>query len=188
MTETYGSRIRRLREKYGISQEEVAEAAGYTNRSTIAKIEKGAMEIPLSKVEAIAAVLHTTPAELLGFGDPVAKQNPDSRLGALLAYLAELNLNCIPNQEARINYQPFDAPAPDYQFYDAEQGRGYVLSMAEMGKRAELIASVASVIIKTRDEDLLYLYKYVDALDDRRHEVELVRRLLEGIFAKRPLK
>lgn len=51
-------RIRQLRIANGLTQDELALAVGYTDRSSVAKIE-------LSKVAAIAQALHTTPQELL---------------------------------------------------------------------------------------------------------------------------
>ena len=52
-----------------MSQAELAEALGYSDRSTIAKIEKGINDITQSKIEAFAEALHTTPAYLMGWTD-----------------------------------------------------------------------------------------------------------------------
>ena len=37
--------IKKLREELGMSQDELAEKAGYTSRSSIAKIEKGLVDL-----------------------------------------------------------------------------------------------------------------------------------------------
>lgn len=58
-------RIRQLRIANGLTQDELALAVGYTDRSSVAKIELGKVDLPLSKVAAIAQALHTTPQELL---------------------------------------------------------------------------------------------------------------------------
>lgn len=58
-------RIRQLRIANGLTQDELALAVGYTDRSSVAKIELGKVDLPLSKVAAIAQALHTTPKELL---------------------------------------------------------------------------------------------------------------------------
>lgn len=58
--------IRRLREEQGLSQNELAKITGYTSRSSIAKIEKGEVDLPLSKIEIFANALKTTPSELMG--------------------------------------------------------------------------------------------------------------------------
>lgn len=58
--------IRKLREAKGLSQEELAKLVGYTNRSSIAKIEKGEVDLTQSKIIAFAEALGTTPGELMG--------------------------------------------------------------------------------------------------------------------------
>ena len=58
-------RIRQLRIANGLTQDELALAVGYTDRSSVAKIELGKVDLSLSKVAAIAQALHTTPQELL---------------------------------------------------------------------------------------------------------------------------
>lgn len=58
--------IKSLREQLGLSQNELARLTGYTNRSSIAKIEKGDVDLPLSKIELFATALNTTPSELMG--------------------------------------------------------------------------------------------------------------------------
>ena len=64
MNEVY-DRIRRLRIAWGLSQEELAQLVGYTDRSMMSKIEAGKVDLPLSKIVLIAAALHTTPQALL---------------------------------------------------------------------------------------------------------------------------
>lgn len=58
--------IKSLREQLGMSQNDLAVLTGYTNRSSIAKIEKGEVDLPLSKIELFASALNTTPSELMG--------------------------------------------------------------------------------------------------------------------------
>ncbi|MDR1516445.1 MAG: helix-turn-helix domain-containing protein [Synergistaceae bacterium] len=59
--------IRKRREELGLSQEEVAKLAGYRDRSSITKIESGLVDLPQSKIIALAQALKTTPAKLLGW-------------------------------------------------------------------------------------------------------------------------
>ena len=59
--------IKNLREKNGISQQELANQTGYTSRSSIAKIEDGKVDLPQSKIELFAKALDTTPQALLGW-------------------------------------------------------------------------------------------------------------------------
>lgn len=58
-------RIRQLRIANGLTLEELAQAVGYKGRSMMSQVELGKVDLPLSKVAAIAQALHTTPQELL---------------------------------------------------------------------------------------------------------------------------
>ena len=62
--------IKRLREAIGMSQEELAFKVGYKDRSSIAKVETGNVDLPESKIAAFASALHVTTAELMGLHDP----------------------------------------------------------------------------------------------------------------------
>lgn len=64
-----GQNIRLFRERLGMSQEELAKKLGYKDRSTIAKIENNVNDLTQSKIVAIADVLKTTPAALMGWED-----------------------------------------------------------------------------------------------------------------------
>lgn len=68
MMEIY-ERIKNRRQSLGISQQELAEEAGYSDRSSIAKIESGKVDLTQSRIEAIADALDTTPAYLMGWED-----------------------------------------------------------------------------------------------------------------------
>lgn len=60
--------IKKYRNKAGMTQQELAEAVGYSDKSMIAKIEKGSIDLSESKIMQFAEVLHTTPQELMGWG------------------------------------------------------------------------------------------------------------------------
>lgn len=57
--------IRKRREQLGLSQDDLARLAGYTSRSSIAKIESGLVDLSLPKLEAISRALNTKPTTLL---------------------------------------------------------------------------------------------------------------------------
>lgn len=68
--------IKQLRENKGLSQDELAKKTGYTSRSSIAKIEKGEVDLPRSKIIAFAEALDTTPGYLMGWTDiPSSPEN-----------------------------------------------------------------------------------------------------------------
>lgn len=58
--------IKRRREELGMSQETLARLVGYSDRSSIAKIESGKVDLPQSKILEIAEALRIPPGELMG--------------------------------------------------------------------------------------------------------------------------
>ena len=58
--------IRNRRLELGMSQQELAIKTGYTDRSSIAKIEAGRVDLSQSKILAFASALNTTASELMG--------------------------------------------------------------------------------------------------------------------------
>lgn len=65
MLELYRN-IKKYRKELKMSQEELAKKTGYTDRSSIAKIEKGMVDLPQSKILLFAEALNVTPGELMG--------------------------------------------------------------------------------------------------------------------------
>ena len=65
--------IRRRRIELGMSQQELAEKAGYTDRSSIAKIESGKVDLTQSKIVSIAKALNISPGMLMGWTLPELK-------------------------------------------------------------------------------------------------------------------
>lgn len=73
--------IRKFRIEQKMSQDTLAKLTGYTSRSSIAKIEKGEVDLPLSKIEAFADALNVDPSELMGDtweDDTINYSYPDS--------------------------------------------------------------------------------------------------------------
>jgi len=59
--------IKHLRKARRMSQEDLAFKTGYTDRSSIAKIEAGEVDLPQSKIEVFANVFNVTPQYLMGY-------------------------------------------------------------------------------------------------------------------------
>lgn len=70
---TMYERIRDLRIERGMSQDDLAKAMGYSDRSMITKIEGGKVDISQKKIVTFAKVLETTPRYLMD-GDSVEDQ------------------------------------------------------------------------------------------------------------------
>lgn len=74
---TTGERIKSKREALGLSQEELAQKVGYTDRTSIAKVEAGKVDLPESKILAFADALGVTPAYLCGWDEAKAETELD---------------------------------------------------------------------------------------------------------------
>ena len=66
-----GERVAMLRKKLGLSQDKLVEMVGYSERSGIAKIENGNVDLPASKIKALAKALNTTEIYLMALEDDV---------------------------------------------------------------------------------------------------------------------
>lgn len=91
MLELYKN-IRHLREEKGMSQDTLAKLTGYSDRSSITKIEKGLVDLQQSKIELFAKALNTTTRDLVGwFDEPLPpcdleKVTPEEAFGGANAY------------------------------------------------------------------------------------------------------
>jgi transcriptional regulator with XRE-family HTH domain len=65
-----GQIIKALRTQAQMSQDELAKKSGYGDRSSIAKIESGKVDLPESKIKLFAEIFSVTPAALMGL-EPV---------------------------------------------------------------------------------------------------------------------
>ena len=74
-----GEIIKKLRERKGLTQEELAMKVGYTSATTINKIESGANKLKQEKIKIFADVLECTVSELLGI-DEINNLHPVSSI------------------------------------------------------------------------------------------------------------
>lgn len=113
MLELYKN-IKFLRKQLGLSQEDLAKKIGYTSPSSIAKIEKGEVDLPISKILLFAKSLNTTAADLMGWEEnnttaPKLKQHP------LLEIYNNLNED---GQNNLMNYAEYIAGKQEYKKCD----------------------------------------------------------------------
>lgn len=74
--------IKKRREELGMSQDELARKVGYTSRSTIARIERGDINIPQDKIILFARALRVLPEYLMGWTDEDGIDISDEDLAA----------------------------------------------------------------------------------------------------------
>jgi len=78
--------IKDLRIKRGLSQGQLATMVGYKDRSSIAKVEAGKVDLSQSKIAAFADALNVTPADLIGLDQMFLEEIvEDSRSGRTAA-------------------------------------------------------------------------------------------------------
>lgn len=70
--ESMGLRIKSLREEKRMSQSTLAELVGYKDKTAIAKVESGKVDLPQSKISSFAKALNTTTSYL--FADNVQEK------------------------------------------------------------------------------------------------------------------
>lgn len=75
---TIGDRVKELRTKKGLTQQDLAELLGYKTKSSVAHIEKG-RDIPRAMVVKLANILDTTPAYLMGWTDEKSTSTENDR-------------------------------------------------------------------------------------------------------------
>lgn len=73
----FGQKVKALRIARGMSQDELAQRLGYTNRSSINKIELGKNDLPRNKVAQLAAILGVEPIEFFKDDEAVPDVVPD---------------------------------------------------------------------------------------------------------------
>lgn len=67
LNEFVGKRIKDRRIELGWTLDELAAKVGYSDKSTLSRVENGKTDMPLKKLDKIAQVLDVTPAYLIGF-------------------------------------------------------------------------------------------------------------------------
>lgn len=73
--------IKKRRLELELTQSDLAQKLGYSDKSMIAKIEKGSIDLPQSKISAFAKALNTSEVELMGYVEgvdyPAAARTPE---------------------------------------------------------------------------------------------------------------
>jgi len=100
MLELYKN-IKSRRQELHMTQDELAKKTGYTNKSSIATIEAGKIDLPQSKILEFANALETTPSDLMGWNDMIIA-NPDEQAKKDFALLNKFYSLSSANQNAVI--------------------------------------------------------------------------------------
>lgn len=93
-------RIRELRIEKGMTQDDLAKAMGYKDRSMITKIEAGKVDISQKKILQFANVLGTTEAFLMGWEEEAQQEQEELPKNDDIRFLIR-NLNKLPPEKVK---------------------------------------------------------------------------------------
>ena len=99
--------IRELRKQNKWTQEELALRMGYSDRSMIAKIESGKVDISQSKIMEFAKVFDVDPGDLMGWQDPDYVISPDDLTEKATELWRQYESLSPEKQAAFLNYLKF---------------------------------------------------------------------------------
>jgi Zn-dependent peptidase ImmA (M78 family)/transcriptional regulator with XRE-family HTH domain len=154
--EEVGAAIRRARERAGITQQELAEQAGFPNLQTISDVERGVRDLKARELHRLAKSLHTTYDVLLG-----ARSEPCSRVfwrrgTAALDREQEVRFVERVSRYALVEGWcdlPAPEPLPDFEFAPATAGYGDVEALANRVARIlDLGSRPAAALVKVLEE------------------------------------
>lgn len=84
--------IKKRRIELNLTQEQLAALMGYSDKTMISKIEKGAVDLSISKVVEFANVLNINPRVLMGWEEPSAdSDDTDSEKAELLSIYDDIS-------------------------------------------------------------------------------------------------
>lgn len=83
--------IKAKRTELNMTQTELANKMGYADKSMISKIEKGEIDIPLSKIIAFSKIFNTYPGDLMGWTDKSVTSQYPPQLNNIIFKTQQLN-------------------------------------------------------------------------------------------------
>ena len=106
---TIGERIKARRNELKLSQRDLCEKMGYSNHSTIGKIEAGKVDIPQSRIVQFAEVLGVSVAYLMGWDKQIQIEIKEEPVN-----MADLHFEMIADKDLTEIYE-------DLKFLDARE-------------------------------------------------------------------
>lgn len=96
-----GEKIKLRRTELGWSQRELSNRMGYSNHSTITKIEAGSVDIPQSKIIKFAEVLGVSVIDLMGREELEKEKSVDNGLSENMKKLIDF-VETVPEDKAEL--------------------------------------------------------------------------------------
>lgn len=119
---TIYDRIKAVRKAIGLSQEELAHKCGYADRSMIARIESGQVDLPLSKVEVFARALNVSAAFLAGYEEKQAQRDRIIKYAENITDMIE-KFNRLDEVDANRINERIDTMLEDQKYVDREKAK-----------------------------------------------------------------
>lgn len=184
--------IKKQRQLLNMTQSELAKKLGYADKSMIAKIEKGIVDLTQSKILAFADALETTPEELMGWEE---KSDNSSRIWKnvkqarennnisqeKLAELTNMSLDLIkeieenkkiPDYETIVKLAEILKCGVSYLFFGDELNNCNftIIKKIEniMKGDDEARKKVVKASVEFNDEDIMLLERIIDALNTKK--------------------
>lgn len=142
--------IKKRRNELNMTQTELAQKTGYSDKSMIAKIEKGTVDIPISKIDEFAKALHISAGDLMGNPE---KKSPTILLEISSAKTEAVRIPVLGDVAAGI---PIDAIEDilDYEEIPAELAeQGQFFGLRIKGDSMEPRICEGDVVIVKKQED-----------------------------------
>lgn len=155
--------IKRLREERGLSQDTLAKLTGYTDRSSITKIEKGQVDLQQSKIELFAKALGTTSRDLMGWDEEDSTiQKRDADLEAIEKILSSDGYTlCCEDYDDDFFYIKDSAGKTIAGFYDYELLPRYDYLKKKGTVTAKILIST-SFTLYPKEKDHIKKYRALD--------------------------
>ena len=100
---TVADRIKEKRLELNLSQTELAKRAGYTDKTSISKLEHSKDDISIKQISRLADALGTTTANLMGWADPISDAISES-IKALTNNDSNINNITADNEEIEFSH------------------------------------------------------------------------------------
>lgn len=127
--------IKLRRKELNLSQDELAKLTGYTDRTSISKIESGKVDLPQSKIRMFAEALHTTEGKLMGTTDSFLPADAiPYRATGMVPILGRIPAGAPLLAEEYIEgYEPVDVSDPGNYYWLRAQGDSMINAGIQSG-------------------------------------------------------
>ena len=143
---TMGEQIKARREELGLTQRDLAGLVGYSNHSTVARVEADEVNLPHSKIVEFAKALQVTPGFLTGWDAPPAQpEQPEP------AAEPQPDTQPEPADDSEPIPEPEPQPEPAAPQHTRAELQHLVVTLTSAGKKAEVRAIVLAVAPKVSD-------------------------------------